>query len=310
MLQQLEYLVALSREEHFGRAAATCHVSQPALSAGLRRLERELGVTIVQRTRRFEGFTTEGARVVTWAHRILAERQEMLADVGRVRGRLTATARFGVIPTAVAATPWITDRFRAEHPAASLQILTLPSREISRLLTEFEIDAGLTYLSDETPPGTGRLELYRERYFLLCAADHDLAGRSVVAWADAARLPLCALTSDMRNRRILDAAMAAHRATFHPVLEANTVGALHVHLGRSGMAAIVAHPWLVAFGIPAGMTAVPMQATHLPSTVGLITADRSRTSVLSDALMAAAQAADLARRIDADVDALLTGAGP
>jgi DNA-binding transcriptional LysR family regulator len=65
--RQLEYLVALDRERHFGRAAATCHVSQPALSEAVRSLERELGVPLVRRSRRFEGFTPEGERVLRWA---------------------------------------------------------------------------------------------------------------------------------------------------------------------------------------------------------------------------------------------------
>ncbi|MDT5189127.1 MAG: hypothetical protein QOI28_1378, partial [Mycobacterium sp.] len=94
-IQQLEYLVALSRERHFGRAASACHVSQPTLSVAIRRLEHELDVVIVLRGQRFEGFTPEGQRVVTWAHRILAERNELLADVERMRGGLTVTARIG-----------------------------------------------------------------------------------------------------------------------------------------------------------------------------------------------------------------------
>ncbi len=73
LIQQFEYLVALAREKHFGRAAKVCNVSQPTLSVAIRRLERELGVVIVLRGHRFEGFTDEGSRVVTWAHRILAE---------------------------------------------------------------------------------------------------------------------------------------------------------------------------------------------------------------------------------------------
>src|SRR3954451_19397545 len=99
-LQHLDYLLALAAERHFGRAAARCHVSQPTLSVAIRRLERELGIVIVQRGHRFEGFTEEGHRVVTWAQRIVAERDDMLADIDRMRGRLTVTARIGAIPTA------------------------------------------------------------------------------------------------------------------------------------------------------------------------------------------------------------------
>ncbi len=60
LLRQFEYLVALAREKHFGRAAASLHVAQPSLSAGIRELEQELGVLIVERGHRFAGFTEEG----------------------------------------------------------------------------------------------------------------------------------------------------------------------------------------------------------------------------------------------------------
>ena len=59
-IRQLSYLVALAQEKHFGRAAIACHVSQPALSGAIRSIERELDVVIVQRGRRFEGFTQDG----------------------------------------------------------------------------------------------------------------------------------------------------------------------------------------------------------------------------------------------------------
>lgn len=60
MLRQLEYLVALARERHFARAAAACFVSQPSLSAGIRRLEAELGVPVIRRGNRFQGLTPKG----------------------------------------------------------------------------------------------------------------------------------------------------------------------------------------------------------------------------------------------------------
>jgi steroid delta-isomerase-like uncharacterized protein len=133
LIRQLEYLVALAREQHFGKAAAASYVSQPALSAAIRKLEVELGVTIVQRGHRFVGFTPEGGRVVGWAHRILAERDALRDDLNRMRGGLTATLRIGAIPTAVPATPMLTAPFCDRHPQARVTIAVLPSREITRI---------------------------------------------------------------------------------------------------------------------------------------------------------------------------------
>src|SRR4051794_41888015 len=83
--RQLEYLVALDRERHFGRAAAACHVSQPALSEAIRSLERELGVPLVVRGRRFEGLTPEGERVLTRAPRAVGNPPGLAQEGSRLR---------------------------------------------------------------------------------------------------------------------------------------------------------------------------------------------------------------------------------
>ena len=65
--RQLEYLVALAQEKHFGRAALHCNVSQPSLSNAIKQLEVELGTPIVLRQKRFQGFSPEGQRIVEWS---------------------------------------------------------------------------------------------------------------------------------------------------------------------------------------------------------------------------------------------------
>jgi DNA-binding transcriptional LysR family regulator len=287
-IQQLEYLVALARERHFGRAASACHVSQPTLSVAIRRLEHELDIVIVLRGQRFEGFTVEGQRVVTWAHRILAERNELLADVERMRGGLTVTARIGAVPTSVPASPLVTGRFLERYPGARVRVESMPSREIARRLAEFELDAGLTYLDAETPPGTRRVELYRERYVLVAPSAHPLMQQSEVRWTEAAELPLCALTTAMRNRRIIDANMAADGAQFSPVVEADTVGALYTHLKTLRLASVVAHTWLDAFGLPDGLAMRPMVEQGPGAAIGLIVLDREPNSLVAQALLEAA----------------------
>lgn len=298
MLQHLEYLLALAEECHFGRAAARCHVSQPTLSVAIRRLERDLGVVIVQRGHRFEGFTEEGRRVVSWAQRIVAERDEMLADLERMRGRLTVTARIGAIPTAVPASPFITSEFLARNPAASVRIEALSSREIARRLADFEIDAGLTYLDVEAPPGTRSVEIYRERYVLVAPADDPLMAAAEVSWAEASTRQLCALTTTMHNRRILDANMAAVGVRHRPAVEADSVDALFAHLTHSRRATIASTAWLTQLGVPPGFAARPMVADGPGPAIGLVVLDRAPASIVAAALVAVAGDIDLGARID------------
>ena len=79
--RKLEYLIALSKEAHFARAAAVCHVSQPTLSAAIQQLEAELGIQIVKRGQRFQGFTEQGELV-------LAAAQHMALECDRLHQKL------------------------------------------------------------------------------------------------------------------------------------------------------------------------------------------------------------------------------
>ncbi|MFP5020055.1 LysR family transcriptional regulator [Pseudonocardia phyllosphaerae] len=285
-LRQLEYLVALARERHFGRAAEACHASQSTLSAALRALERQLGVTIVQRDRRFQGFTDEGERVVGWAHRILAERDALRTDLDRMRGGLTATVRIGAIPTAVPATATLTRAWAAAHPEARTRIEVLSASEIARRLAEFELDVGLTYLD----PGVGRhaLRLYREDY-LLCTPDRpDLPDDGEpLRWSELDGLRLCALTRGMRNREIIDGILHEAGVDARVGVESDTVAALYAHLASGDWSAVIAHTWLRGFGLPKGMRAVPLADPGPRPPVGLVLGEAGPASHVAKAFLTA-----------------------
>lgn len=202
-VRQMHYLVALAREEHFGRAAAACHVTQPTLSAGIRKLEQELGVPIVARGHRFLGFTAEGERVLGWARQIAADYESLKQEKLETGSTITGTLRVGAIPAATAAAPALLAPFRDRHPGVKVQMLTLSSAAIQRGLDAMELDAGITYLDNEPLNRVRRVPLYREHYVFITRPDEPLARRRSLRWAEAAAQPLCLLTPDMQNRRII-----------------------------------------------------------------------------------------------------------
>src|SRR6202044_4155785 len=115
-IRQLEYLVTLARENHFAKGAEARHVSQPALSSAIRGLEKELGVMIVQRGRRFLGLTAEGERVLAWAQQTLASLSYMREDASAAKSSMAGTLRLGAIPTTMTVTAFITAPCRALYP--------------------------------------------------------------------------------------------------------------------------------------------------------------------------------------------------
>lgn len=270
-LRQLEYLVALDRERHFGDAARACHVSQPALSTAVRALERELGVPLVRRSGRFQGFTEEGERVLVWARRALTDVQALTQEVDRLRSGLAGTLRLGAIPTSLAATTLVTGRFRHHHPRMHVQLRSMTSREIAQGLAAGELDAGLTYLDNEPLPDVETMALWRETYLLVCP-EHALPPHvQSIAWSAAAELPLCLLTEDMQHRRIVDEAFAAADVTPDAVVVTNSISTLVAH-ARSGLAAVIAQSWLRVHPLPEGLRAVPLTHPAIEHVVGLVTA--------------------------------------
>ena len=87
LIDKLELLLALAKERHFGRAAEACGVTQPTMSTSLKQLEEILGVMLVQRGSRFQGFTPEGERTLDWARRIVGDARAMRQEINGAQGR-------------------------------------------------------------------------------------------------------------------------------------------------------------------------------------------------------------------------------
>jgi len=143
-LKQLQYLVALRRHGHFGRAAEACFVTQSTLSAGLRELEALLGVTLVERTRRLVRFTALGEKIADKAIRVLREGEE-LAEMARAEGQpMHGELRMGVIPTiAPFLLPTMLPRLRAEWPHLKLYLREETSAAACEALHRGQLDCVL-----------------------------------------------------------------------------------------------------------------------------------------------------------------------
>jgi DNA-binding transcriptional LysR family regulator len=282
-IRQLQYLVALAREKHFTRAAQACHVTQPTLSGRIRQLEQELGVPIVERGQRFHGFTADGERVLRWAHAILdnwTSLQQEIAALRNTSGPLVGRLSVGVIPSALAMAAIIAKAVQSRHPGVELTVLSQSSIEILQRLEDFTIDVGLTYLDNEPIEGMRSEAIYTERYCLLVRADHELANESVVTWAEAAKQPLCLLTPDMQNRRIIDRAFRDANCAPIPRLETNSVINLCANVHMMGLASIVPEYFLDILGPVSDVRAVPLIDPVVEHSVGLVAVDRDPVSPL------------------------------
>jgi DNA-binding transcriptional LysR family regulator len=262
LFRQLEYLVALAQERHFGRAAERCHVSQPTLSAAIAKLERELDVKLIERGHSFTALTPEGERLLTWAKRILREHTAMTTEMRAVRSGLGGTLRLGTIPTAATTSSLVLSAFCSEHPMAKVHVRAqLATSELYRRLRDFELDAVIVPVMQENSQGLEFTPLYEERYTLIAPAGMlPPAGRaaSTLQWSEAAELPLALLTQDMRVRQIIDAAFAGVGVTVSPQVETDSVSTLLAQATNGDRACIVPHTWLWTTLVSADLRAVEL----------------------------------------------------
>src|SRR5271154_1656240 len=294
-IRQLEHLVPLAREKHFAKAAEVCHVSQPALSSAIRGLEKELGVMIVQRGRRYVGLTAEGERVLAWAQQTLASLAYMREDASAAKSTMTGTLRVGSIPTTMTVAAFLTGPCFSAYPNIRFTLSSRSADTIVNQLDQFELDLGLTYLDDTVIEGFEKLHLFDERYVLLAA--RKVALDATVTWEQAARLPLCLLTGKMRNRQVIESAF--RRAGVQPtvILETDSLFSLYAHVSESGLFSIVPHSLLNFFDLQNRVQARPVVPQHTRA-IGLIARNQPSLAPLTGAVWEIARGLDLQARFD------------
>ena len=291
MIDKLEFLLALAREKHFGRAAEACGVTQPTLSAGVKQIEESFGVLLVNRGSRFQGFTPEGERVLDWARRIVGDARAMRQEVHALKHGLVGQLRIAAIPTTLAMVETLTTPYRARHPEVQFTILSRTSMEILAHLENLEIDAGLTYLDNEPLGRVTAVALYRERYRLVVAADAPLGDRDSVTWAEVAQVPLCLLTPDMQNRRIVERLLREAGGDPRITLESDSMVVLYSHVRTGRWASVMPARLAASLGLTdsAKLRAVPIVEPEASHTIGLVAPAREPMTPLTAALVAEAR---------------------
>jgi DNA-binding transcriptional LysR family regulator len=290
MIDRLEFIIALARESHFGRAAEACRVSQPTLSGGIKYLEDMFGVLLVQRGSRFHGFTPEGERVLEWARRIVGDARAMRQDIDALKRGLVGHVKIAAIPTALAMTAMLTTPYRAKHPNVRFSIVSKTSIDVLRLLDDLDVDAGLTYLDNEPVGRVNTVPLYYEEYRLLTSPAAALGDRDSVTWAEVGQVPLCLLTPDMQNRRIIDALLRSAGQEPSPTLESNSMIVLFAHVRTGKWASIMPAKLAETLGLTDNVRSIPIVEPAATHAVGLIVPHREPMTPLLAALVSEARA--------------------
>jgi len=277
LIDAYRYLAALEQHRHFGRAAAACHITQPALSNALRALETHLDVAIVRRGRQYEGLTPEGERVLASAHRVLREQealqQELTGSAGQPRGRLVVGAVPTAVPIAARFATWLVQR----HPGLLPQVRSLSSQEIETGLDTLAIDLALGY-TERARPGPAdppTWPQYIEHYYLLRRAGRGAGAfrfGTPMRWADAAAQPLCMLSPEMHNRAILDGVFRQLGVAARPAIETNSVMALLESVRSGELAAVLPGAVVATVAGQRGLEARALVEPEVRTPIGFMSA--------------------------------------
>jgi LysR family transcriptional regulator, hydrogen peroxide-inducible genes activator len=192
-LKDLRYLVAVADERHFGRAAASCFVSQPTLSAQLKKLEQDLGVQLIERAPNNVTLTQAGEQIVARARRILEASEEMVTLARSQRDPFAGRLRVALLPTiGPYLLPQVTPAIRKALPRLELRLYEYQTGALLEKLHAGELDVGILALPVELG-GLEARELYRESFVVALPEHHPLAARATLKVADLKSEPLLLL---------------------------------------------------------------------------------------------------------------------
>jgi LysR family hydrogen peroxide-inducible transcriptional activator len=183
-LKDLRYLVAVADLRHFGRAAARCFVSQPTLSAQLKKLEQALGVQLIERAPNNVSLTAAGDEIVARARRILEASDEVVALARSQRDPLAGPLRVALLPTiGPYLLPRVSPAIRRALPRLQLRLYEYQTAPMLERLRGGELDVGILALPVDLT-GLESRELYREAFMVAVPERHRLAAHDTLRVAD------------------------------------------------------------------------------------------------------------------------------
>jgi DNA-binding transcriptional LysR family regulator len=217
-LRQLEYFVAVAEHLHFGRAAAALSIGQPAVSQQVARLERELGVSLFDRSGRTVRLTETGRRLVPEARATLAAAEHLKAvAAGPPASTAPPVLRLGSSTGLGDRLNRVLQALAEQRPPVTAELSSGPTRARLERVAAGQLDAAFVR-GVTTAPGVDLIEVWQDRLLAALPASHELARQETVALSDLASLPL-RLVPRQRNPPLVDLVLAAcGQAGFAPVL--------------------------------------------------------------------------------------------
>lgn len=272
-LRQLNYLVTLSEEKHFARAADVCCVTQPTLSSRIRQLEDEFGVPLVVRDQRYRGLTRFGDRVVDWAKNVLADCDALKHDFSRINQAGEGSISVGIVTSASPLASLLLSFLRLQDVPVSTDVQTLAADEITRRVADGNLDVGITYVSSIEGQGVNVFPLTKESYVAL---SYDEVGERLpesMTWAELSDRDLCLPTENVPARLNIEECLRKNCTKWHATIETDCWLTMLQSVRRNGLIGIAPSHVIGILTIPYGTSVISLPTPEESLEIAVVTGD-------------------------------------
>ncbi len=263
IVRNLEYLLALHREGHYGNAAKSCNVSQPTLSAGIKQLEEDMDVEIVRHGRRYDGLTAEGTRVLAWAQQMYDDCKGLERELSALRQGIEGQFRLGVLPGTSGVAPTLSVALAEKIPLLRQSILVSSASSLLRAIRENKLDVALMHFEDIPGKDFDTYLLYRERIFLFHVAKTQKPRNTT--WEHVLNRQLCLLSSAV-SEPVQDRLTQCTAQT----IRTDSIDVLSAHVATGKYAAVLPQSLAGRFAHIPNLHAVAINGPLSHSNVGFV----------------------------------------
>ncbi len=297
-LRHLRYFLAVAEEEHFTRAAAKLHVSQPTLSHQIRELEGQLNLPLFDRVGRRVKLTAAGEMLLPHARRVVRELAAAQTALDELHGLKRGALKVGIVQTVNACViPEIVARFSEAHPGSRLACDEMAVADIESHLESGKLDLGISFLPPARKSLAGQ-QLFTEELVAVVATDHPLAKRRRLRMRDLANHPMALLAPHYCTRQLIDRAMAEAAIQPEVKVEMNSVDSILSTVKRTQLLTLL--PTLALCQRDTGLKAIAVTEPTPRRSVGLLWLQTAQRRAAAHAFATVTEAVLTERRLRRD----------
>lgn len=277
-VKQLRAFVAVAESSSFAEACERVHLSQPALSIAIRKMEEAAGGRLFERTTRALALTPEGLAFLPVARRLLADWTEAFDDLHRLFATQRGKLSIAVMPSfAINRFPRALVRYRECHPRINITVHDIVMEQVIESVRSGRTDIGVTF-EPESCEGVDFTPLFTDRQVAILPPGHAAGAKREVSWSMLARNPFIAMYRGSDYRRWTDAAMAAAGVQPHEIFEANQLATI-ARMVADGLGVAVVPELSSAHAAMIGAVVRPVRRPVIERRVGIFTRRRYPLSV-------------------------------